>query len=100
MRSLVLDSWRRSLRHGVRPDGPAPADVMADDELAGYRSAHPLATVMPVVRRLLLEDAIDADLIVAVSGAAGRLLLGGGGRPLFRAAGQMAVVEGGGLGEG
>jgi transcriptional regulator of acetoin/glycerol metabolism len=95
VRPVVLDSWRRSVRWGVDPDGRLPPIELLDDELAAYRAAHPLAAIMPVVRRLLVESAADTRLIVAVTDAAGRLLWVEGDHSLrSRAAAAMNFVEG------
>lgn len=45
-----------------------------DDLLDEIRASHPLAAAMPVIRKLLVEDATDSGLLVAVSDAAGQLL--------------------------
>jgi hypothetical protein len=74
VRSVVRDSWHRSLGSGVDPDGQAPPVELLDDELLAYRDAHPLAPVMPVIRRLLVEDAEADRMIVAVTDAGGRML--------------------------
>jgi hypothetical protein len=74
VRPLVLASWRRSLSSGVDPDRNLPPVDLTDDELEAYRDAHPLAPLMPLVRQLLVEDAAEAGLIVAVTDAEGRLL--------------------------
>ncbi len=74
VRSLVAQSWARCLSEGVDPEySLAPVDLVGA-ELQSHRDEHPLAQVMPVIRRLLVEDATDAGLLVAVSDAAGRLL--------------------------
>ncbi len=74
VRSVVLDSWTRSVANGIDVDhGIAPVEF-TDHALAEYRDRHPLAEVMPVVRRLLVEDAAECGLLVAVSDADGRLL--------------------------
>jgi hypothetical protein len=94
VRSVVRDSWRRSLGSGVDPDGQAPPVELLDDELVAYRAAHPLAPVMPVIRRLLVEDAEADQMIVAVTDAGGRMLwVEGDSRLRSRAAG-MHFVEG------
>lgn len=94
VRSVVQDSWRRSLGSGVDPDGQAPPIELLDDELLAYRAAHPLAPVMPVIRRLLVEDAEADQMIVAVTDAGGRMLwVEGDSRLRSRAAG-MHFVEG------
>jgi hypothetical protein len=74
LRSVVRDSWCRALASGVDPDGGAPPVELLDDDLLAYRAAHPLAPVLPVIRRLLVEDAEDDQMIVAVTDAAGRML--------------------------
>jgi len=74
VRDVVLASWQRSRELGVDPDAVlAPVDLEGD-ALEEYRQAHPLAAVMPVIRRLLVEDAAETDLLVAVSDELGRLL--------------------------
>src|SRR4051794_29169983 len=55
VRSVVWDSWRRCLGSGVDPDGSAPPVDLLDDDLRGYREGHPLARVLPVIRRLLVS---------------------------------------------
>ncbi len=74
LRPIVVDSWRRSLGSGLDPEYSMPSIALDEDEVAGYRADHPLAAAMPVIRRLLVSDAEDAGLLVAVSDAAGRLL--------------------------
>ena len=74
VRQVVLDSWRRSVGSGLDPEYSMAAIAWTTAELADYRAAHPLAAAMPVIRRLLIDDAADAGLLVAVSDAAGRLL--------------------------
>jgi hypothetical protein len=74
LRPLVVESWRRSVDSGVNPES-AVAPIRLDDErLAAIRSTHPLASAMPLIRRLLVESAAEAGLLVAVSDAAGQLL--------------------------
>ena len=74
LRRLVRESWRRSIEGGLDPEQALAAIRLDDDSLAAIRDAHPLAAAMPVIRRLLVEDATDAGLLVAVSDAAGQLL--------------------------
>jgi hypothetical protein len=94
VRSVVRDSWRRSLSCGVDPDGGTPPVELLDDDLLAYREAHPLAPVMPVIRRLLVEDAEADKMIVAVTDSGGRMLwVEGDARLRSRAAG-MNFVEG------
>ncbi len=93
VRSVVADSWRRSLRLGVDPVAHAPIEFNAD-ALAAYRDAHPLAPLMPLVRSLLAEDAEEAGHIVAVGDAQGRLLWVEGHHGLRHRAEGMHFVAG------
>jgi hypothetical protein len=73
VRALVRESWVRSRDYGVDPEGTAPVDL-DEAALAEHRAAHPMAAVLPVVRRLLVDHAAHEDLVVAISDARGRLL--------------------------
>ncbi|WP_448641547.1 GAF domain-containing protein [Geodermatophilus sp. URMC 63] len=94
VRAVVWDSWRRSLGSGVDPDGQGPPVDLLDDDLAAYRAAHPLAPVLPVIRRLLVEDAEADRMIVAVTDADGRMLWVEGDRRLRSLAEGMHFVPG------
>ncbi len=93
VRRLVLESWQRCLDQGIDPQAGASPD-WSDGELAAYRDAHPLAAAMPVIRRLLVEDARDAGFIVALTDAAGRLLWVEGAHGLRSRAEGIGFVEG------
>lgn len=74
VRPLVRESWERSWRGRVGPEGAPPLDLVSD-ELDAYRLAHPLASVMDMIRALLLPgEAEDTGVIIAVGDQAGRLL--------------------------
>ncbi len=92
VRPLVRESWRRSLALLVGAEG-APALDLSEDELEAYRSAHPLAGAMEMVRALLAPDA-DSGVIVAVGDAAGRLLWVEGDRHVRALTGDMGFVAG------
>ena len=94
LRPVVADSWRLSRASGVSPDGVLPVVDMLDAELEAYRSAHPLAAVMPLIRRLLIEEAEDAGAIVVVADAESRLLWVEGDATLRRLAEGMNWVAG------
>ncbi|WP_439688523.1 GAF domain-containing protein [Curtobacterium sp. SP.BCp] len=91
LRPLVAESWERSAR--VDPDG-LPEVALGDDELDALRRAGPLGTALPVVRRLLLDDARSAGCIVAVTDAAGRLVWVEGAHRARSAAEGMGFVAG------
>ena len=92
VRPLVRDSWRRSLALLVGAEGAPPLEL-TEEELEAYRSAHPLAGVMEMVRSLLTPDP-DSGVIVAVGDAAGRLLWVEGDRHVRSLTGGMGFVEG------
>jgi hypothetical protein len=95
VRAVVADSWRRCAAAGVRhDDGRPPAIRMAAGELAAYRSAHPLAGLLPVFRDLLGELASDGRHLLAVTDAHGVLLWVEGEPALRRRAERMGFVEG------
>lgn len=94
LRPLVAESWQRCLTLGIDPQDVRPRLDLSDADLEAYRAEHPLATVMPVVRRLLVQDAAEAGLIVAVTDAAGRLLWVEGAAGMKSRAEGMHFVEG------
>lgn len=94
VRDLVAESWQRSLAAGIDPESDLAPIGLGEDELAAVRAVHPLTTVMPVIRRLLVDDATDAGLLVAVSDAAGQLLYVEGPPHLQARAEAMHFVPG------
>ncbi|WP_116245464.1 GAF domain-containing protein [Nocardiopsis sp. FIRDI 009] len=93
VRAVVGDSWRRSARHGVDPDRTTPRVELTGHALRDHRAAHPLAPVMPLLRRLLVDAAPDPQ-IVAVGDASGRILWVEGDHRLRDSAEDMCFVEG------
>ncbi|MET7685036.1 GAF domain-containing protein [Streptomyces sp. NPDC005423] len=93
VRSVVADSWRRSARAGVGPDGTASVEL-TDGDLGVYRAEHPLARVMPLIRELLGTFAADGKHLLAVCDAHGRLLWVEGHAATRRQAGRMNFVPG------
>ncbi len=92
MRPVVAESWARSAKT-IGADGTAPIDL-CDDELEAYRSAHPLARVMPLFRNLLGGLADDGDHILAVCDAHGRMLWVEGHAGTLRGVASMNFVPG------
>ncbi|MFF9059458.1 GAF domain-containing protein [Streptomyces sp. NPDC101213] len=93
VRSVVADSWRRSARAGVGPDGTADVEL-TDADLGSYRAEHPLARVMPLFRELMGTFAADGEHLLAVCDAHGRLLWVEGHPATRRRAGRMNFVPG------
>ncbi|WP_432055911.1 GAF domain-containing protein [Streptomyces sp. bgisy022] len=93
VRGVVAESWRRSARAGVHPDGGADIEL-ADGDLGTYRAEHPLAHVMPLMRELLGSFASDGRHLLAVCDAHGRLLWVEGHATTLRQAERMNFVAG------
>lgn len=93
VRSVVADSWRRSARAGVGPDGTASVELTEGD-LGSYRAEHPLARVMPLVRELMGTFAADGEHLLAVCDAQGRMLWVEGHPATLRRADRMNFVPG------
>lgn len=95
VRPLVRESWRRSLAGLVGAEAVPPLEL-SEAELEAYRSRHPLAGAMGMIRSLLLPgDARDeSGVVVAVGDAAGRLLWVEGDRTVRSLTGDMGFVAG------
>ncbi|MDQ4504499.1 transcriptional regulator [Sinomonas sp. ASV322] len=91
---MVEDSWRRSFEAHPRREDAAVTSVLAADELRGYRDAHRLAAVTPLIRELLVQPAAEAGTVVAIGDEAGRLLWIDGDPAVRRRAEGMAFLEG------
>ncbi|MBA8795114.1 hypothetical protein FHX74_002742 [Friedmanniella endophytica] len=94
LRPLVLESWRRCVSSGLDPEQTEAPWELDDAELARIRAEHPLFAAMPVVRRLLVDSAAEAGMLVAVSDAAGRLLWVEGSHRLRSLAEGIAFAPG------
>ncbi|MCV7421691.1 GAF domain-containing protein [Mycobacterium yunnanensis] len=94
IRPVVAESWRRSLAKGVDPDVDGAESSDATLRLARMRDAHPLASALPVIRRLLVDDARDTGVVVAVTAADGTLLWVEGDPEALRRAESMNFVPG------
>lgn len=94
LRPVVRASWERALRGAIDPDRTLPRVDLDEREFLEYRAAHALAPVLPVIRRLLVDGADDAGLVVAVGDAHGRLLWVEGDAGLRRRAEDMLFIEG------
>ncbi|MEU6343985.1 GAF domain-containing protein [Streptomyces sp. NPDC046977] len=95
VRDVVRDSWQRSRSRGVDPEVAGPSvPALAGPELRAYRESHPLAAVLPVVRRLLVESAQESNELVAVGDEHGRLLWVEGAPGLAARAERIGFVEG------
>ncbi|MEO8283087.1 MAG: GAF domain-containing protein, partial [Pseudarthrobacter sp.] len=94
LRALIRESWQRSAGFKADPDNPAAPLAMDFDELDDYRRQHPLAAIMPVINKLLVQPSHDSGLLVAVGDEVGRLLWVDGDPALQRRAEGMMFVPG------
>jgi hypothetical protein len=74
LRKVVAESWQRSLAIGVDPDWGGVEQSPAARTFEELRASHPLTAALPVIRRLLVDDASDAGVVVALTAADGTLL--------------------------
>jgi len=74
MRPLVRESWRRSLDGLGALAAFSPPVVWESRELTEFRRDHPLASIMPVITKLLVAPSHDTGLLIAVGDEHGRLL--------------------------
>ena len=94
VRGLVADSWRRSAAAGVDAEQSAAPLTLPTDELAGYREAHPLSRVFPLLYDVLGRAAEECDAVLAVGDAQGQLLWVCGRPDVLDRAGRINFVEG------
>jgi len=94
IRPLVVESWLRSQRHPIDLDRPPTSPVLDEAALEEERTKHPISRVLPIVQRLLIDDAADSGFIVAIGDASGRLLWLDGDYALRSAAEEMGFRAG------
>ncbi len=97
VRSVVRDSWARSIQRGVDPGDVVPESdttSMSPTEFAEYRDAHPITAVRPLVQSLMLDDIADSGVVVALTDQAGRLLWVEGATDARDRAADINFVEG------
>lgn len=98
VRSVVRDSWSRSLKRGVDPAEALPDDDTGDSmtmaEFARYRESHPITSVRPLVQSLMLDDIADSGVVVALTDQMGRLLWVEGSTEAVDRASRINFVEG------
>ncbi|MPY78323.1 MAG: GAF domain-containing protein [Actinophytocola sp.] len=93
-RSVISESWDRSLAAHVDPDSKLPPLVYDTDELDDVRQAHPLASVLPLLRQNLVSIADDAEHIMIVTDADGHILWREGAAGVCHQADRVALSEG------
>jgi hypothetical protein len=93
-RSLVSESWRRSLAARVDPERHGPPVTYREGDLNGVRAAHPLGAVLPLLRSTLVSIADEAVHIMVVTDADGTILWREGARSLLRSADAVGLAPG------
>ena len=93
LREVVARSWQRSAEAEVGQDAEPPV-ALSGEALTGYRAAHPLATVIDVLRQVVGAAAEDGGHLMAVADADGRLLWVEGDRAARDRAARISFVEG------
>ncbi|MEU6642109.1 GAF domain-containing protein [Saccharomonospora sp. NPDC046836] len=93
-RSVISESWQRSLAARVNPEEYQPPVVYAPDELPDIRAAHPLRAVLTPLRELLVSIADESLHIMIVTDAEGTILWREGPPTLCRRADPVGLREG------
>src|SRR3954449_11849391 len=93
-RTLVSESWQRSLAAHVDPDRRTPPVVLGESEIPHLRSAHPLNAVMPLLRSTLVSIADEAMHVMLVTDADGTILWREGATRLLHAADGTGLSPG------
>ena len=93
-RSLIADSWRRSLAAHIDPDDYRPPTVYAPGDVAEVRSGHPLHSVIPLLRKMLVDIADASHHIMIVTDAHGTILWREGAVDVALRADPVGLCEG------
>ncbi|WP_219415926.1 GAF domain-containing protein [Pseudonocardia nigra] len=93
-RSLVSESWQRSLAADVDPEQRTPPVVFRDAELPDLRDAHPLNEVLPLLRSTLVSIADEAMHVMLVTDADGTILWREGAAKLLHPADEVGLIPG------
>jgi hypothetical protein len=93
-RTLISDSWRRSLAAHVDPDRHLPPTVYTEVDLREIRAAHPLNEVLPLLRSTLVSIADEAMHVMLVTDAEGVILWREGASALLHDADAAGLCAG------
>jgi hypothetical protein len=93
-RSVVSESWRRSLAAHIDPERGTPPQVFDRREVLSIRNGHRLAAVLPVLRDNLVAIADEAMHMMIVTDAEGHILWCEGQPDVLRRAEHVGLHEG------
>lgn len=99
LRSIISDSWQRSLAADINPDASAAPIVYAKDDVVERRKAHVLSAALPTVQHTLVDIAESARHVVVITDAKGVVLWSDGAAEMRRSAEKVSIVEGAVLSE-
>ncbi|WP_174189209.1 transcriptional regulator [Nocardia barduliensis] len=99
LRPAVLESWLRSARGGVDPMDVLDGRGLRGADLERYVQAHPIAAVMPLIDKLLVQEMAGTGLIVVVADQFGRVLSVHGNAEQVTAAAAIGLRAGDDLSE-
>jgi hypothetical protein len=91
---VIEQSWRRLAATGVDPRALQPRVALDRDGIAEARAASPLAETLPMLHRALCAIAHDAEHLMVVCDAGGRILWMEGDPRVDRTADGMGMREG------
>jgi GAF domain len=93
-RSVVSESWRRSLAAHIDPELGTPPQVFDRREVHSIRKGHRLAAVLPMLRDNLVAIADEAMHMMIVTDAEGHILWCEGQPDVLRKAEHVGLYEG------
>jgi len=94
VRTLVSESWQRSLAAAIDPATPLPPLRFDPAESRARLDAHPLHRVMPLLRANLVSIAEEAMHVVVVTDEEGTVLWREGATAVLGPADRVGLVEG------
>jgi hypothetical protein len=74
VRAVISQSWSRMASAGLDPDHLHPRRALSPDALEDARAVSPLSEALPALRRCLGGLALDAEHVMVICDAAGRIL--------------------------
>lgn len=90
----MAQSRERSRLRGIDPDRVDPPVDLQGVDLSAHRAGHRMASVLPMVEKVLVDGVVDSGHLVAVADADGRLLWLYGDHGVRTRAERMAFVPG------
>jgi DNA-binding response OmpR family regulator len=93
-RSVIAESWQRSLAARIDPQDFRPPVVYQPEDVVDVRATHPLCGVLPMLRDMLVSIADESQHVMIVTDADGTILWREGPTELVRRADPVGLCEG------